>query len=88
MKNDLNTGWLNGPNEYQFYQLGFRPINGEGARHAPFQNNDALQSKKTRCKKGGCSGETDQVWMDWCEKNCGCSYEFRDGKWFMGSCPL
>jgi len=33
VRNGPNVGWVNGPNIYEFFQTGFRPINGAGNRH-------------------------------------------------------
>ncbi len=32
-----NTGWVNGPDVYEFFQAGFRLLNGNGAKHAPLE---------------------------------------------------
>jgi hypothetical protein len=87
IKGDPNTGWLNGPNAYQFYQLGFRPLNGEGAKHAPFANNDVLLSKDAFCKNR-CSAAIGDFWVNWCISNCGCSTQNRKDGVLVLSCPL
>lgn len=38
-----NRGWVNGPQKYQFYEGGFRPLNGQGSFHAPMRA-DGLKS--------------------------------------------
>ncbi|KAF1998956.1 hypothetical protein P154DRAFT_523583 [Amniculicola lignicola CBS 123094] len=43
VKEGPNQGWVNGPNAYQFYQGGFRPLNGDGSIHSPM-NGDGLRS--------------------------------------------
>ncbi|KAF4313370.1 hypothetical protein GTA08_BOTSDO01005 [Botryosphaeria dothidea] len=35
INNGPNKGWWNGPDYGQFYETGFRPLNGEGAKHEP-----------------------------------------------------
>jgi hypothetical protein len=42
VKDDPATGWVNGPDDYQFYQSGYRKLNGEGSRHAPLDGSNAL----------------------------------------------
>src|SRR5215469_8149299 len=29
------TGWVNGPDPYEFFQSGYRKLNGDGSKHAP-----------------------------------------------------
>ncbi|KAI9767671.1 MAG: hypothetical protein M1840_005542 [Geoglossum simile] len=44
VKNGPNTGWWSGEHADQFYQLGVRPLNGEGNKHTdkPFSPNEHL----------------------------------------------
>lgn len=42
VKDDPATGWVNGPDDYQFYQSGYRKLNGEGSRHDPLDGSNAL----------------------------------------------
>jgi hypothetical protein len=44
IKNQGNKGWENGPDTYQFYELGFRPLNAAGSRHDPFSGVNFLNS--------------------------------------------
>ncbi|KAL9617309.1 MAG: hypothetical protein Q9160_007889 [Pyrenula sp. 1 TL-2023] len=44
VKDSLATGWVNGPDDYEFFQLGYRPINGKGSKHkAQFGNDTPLE---------------------------------------------
>lgn len=47
--NQPNTGWVNGPHDFQFYQMGFRKKNDAGAKHAAFQVTDFLASGSPVC---------------------------------------
>ncbi|KAL8693852.1 MAG: hypothetical protein Q9218_001408 [Villophora microphyllina] len=47
VKEGPNTGWVNGPNPYQFYQGGFRPLNDAGAIHRPMTGK-GLQASVTK----------------------------------------
>ncbi|KAI9776492.1 MAG: hypothetical protein M1839_009526 [Geoglossum umbratile] len=48
IQNQGNTGWSNGPDDYQFYQVGFRPLNGPGSKHTTkFTGNDYLKDSFT-----------------------------------------
>jgi hypothetical protein len=42
VKDDPATGWVNGPDAYQFYQSGYRKLNGDGSKHGPLNAGDAL----------------------------------------------
>jgi hypothetical protein len=44
IKNQGNKGWENGPDDFQYYELGFRPLNAVGSKHDPFSGNDYLNS--------------------------------------------
>ncbi|KAI1085387.1 hypothetical protein F5B20DRAFT_587438 [Whalleya microplaca] len=44
IKGQGNKGWTNGPDDNQFYELGFRPLNGAGSNHDKFSGNDFLKS--------------------------------------------
>jgi hypothetical protein len=44
INNDPNTGWWNGPDYGQFYQVGFRPLNGQGSKHDAFDGNHYLDA--------------------------------------------
>ncbi|KAI1410407.1 hypothetical protein F5Y13DRAFT_202191 [Hypoxylon sp. FL1857] len=60
-QDDGATGWVNGPNDYQFYQIGYRSLNHAGALHSSFSANDALPQwcgdSKPKCDtcNGGAS---------------------------------
>ncbi|KAJ4350342.1 uncharacterized protein N0V89_008963 [Didymosphaeria variabile] len=43
VKNDPATGWVNGPDDYQFYQSGIRPLNGDGSKHGQLDGSNALK---------------------------------------------
>ncbi|KAI0006478.1 hypothetical protein F4779DRAFT_21990 [Xylariaceae sp. FL0662B] len=65
-------GWVNGPDDYEFYQIGYRSLNGNGALHSQFSGSDALTqwcgdskpkcdtcyggASKNRCTQGEFSG--------------------------------
>ncbi|KAI1778074.1 hypothetical protein F4818DRAFT_285045 [Hypoxylon cercidicola] len=38
----LATGWVNGPDDYEFFQIGYRAMNSHGALHSQFQDGDKL----------------------------------------------
>ncbi|KAI9772214.1 MAG: hypothetical protein M1840_000963 [Geoglossum simile] len=38
VKNGPNKGWANGPNDFEFFEGGFRPLNDQGAIHKPMSN--------------------------------------------------
>lgn len=44
MKDGPNKGWWDGPDYGQFYETGFRPLNGEGSYHTPFDGNSFLHA--------------------------------------------
>lgn len=43
IKNGPNTGWVNGPDDYEFFQAGFRALNGEGSKHGQLDGSKALK---------------------------------------------
>jgi hypothetical protein len=43
------SGWINGPNLYEFYQQGVRRLNDKSAKHAPFDNNYHLGYNQMWC---------------------------------------
>ena len=47
MKDDIHTGYVSGPDDKQFYQTGYRNLNGDGALHAPIDPKNALQEADT-----------------------------------------
>ncbi|KAI1139635.1 hypothetical protein F5Y05DRAFT_424552 [Hypoxylon sp. FL0543] len=55
------TGWVNGPDDYEFFQIGYRALNSAGALHSQFSGDDALQQwcgdSKPKCDtcQGGAS---------------------------------
>jgi hypothetical protein len=42
-------GWINGPNEYEFYQFGVRELNAQGAKHALWTNLEHLPYNQMWC---------------------------------------
>ncbi|XXH03994.1 hypothetical protein Hte_010403 [Hypoxylon texense] len=36
------TGWVNGPDDYEFFQIGYRALNGPSSLHSSFAPSDAL----------------------------------------------
>jgi hypothetical protein len=38
-----NTGWVNGPDVYEFFHAGYRLLHGNAAKHAPLDASNALQ---------------------------------------------
>ncbi|KAL7622783.1 hypothetical protein AAE478_006462 [Parahypoxylon ruwenzoriense] len=56
------TGWVNGPDDYEFFQIGYRSLNGGGSLHSKFSPDDALPqwcgNSKPKCDTcyGGGSG--------------------------------
>ncbi|OTA94074.1 hypothetical protein M434DRAFT_394977 [Hypoxylon sp. CO27-5] len=56
------TGWVNGPDDYEFFQIGYRALNGQGSLHSQFSGDDALPqwcgSSKPKCDTcmGGGNG--------------------------------
>ncbi|KAI9861758.1 MAG: hypothetical protein M1813_005107 [Trichoglossum hirsutum] len=43
------SGWINGPNFGEFYQVGVRKLNGQGAKHSNFADNNHLGYNQARC---------------------------------------
>ena len=58
VKDNPATGWVNGPDPYQFYQSGYRKLNGEGSKHAPLDGSKALPDASAG---GGGGGDAKEV---------------------------
>jgi hypothetical protein len=56
------VGWVNGPDDYEFFQMGYRSKNGDGKLHDNFNDGDEMQqfcgTEKPKCDTcfGGASG--------------------------------
>ncbi|KAI4861723.1 hypothetical protein F4820DRAFT_464437 [Hypoxylon rubiginosum] len=56
------TGWVNGPDDYEYFQIGYRALNSHGALHGAFGDGDGLPQwcgdAKPKCDTcmGGGSG--------------------------------
>ena len=66
VKNGPNKGWANGPNAYEFFEGGFRPLNDQSAIHKPMPNqplsapspttsSDPTKPSQTACYSGKVS---------------------------------
>ncbi|KAI0836640.1 hypothetical protein F5Y06DRAFT_100307 [Hypoxylon sp. FL0890] len=68
------TGWVNGPDDYEFFQIGYRALNGQGSLHSQFSGNDALpqwcgdsKPKCDTCMGGGNGNRCSQGEFSGCD---------------------
>ncbi|KAI1407400.1 hypothetical protein F5Y13DRAFT_206440 [Hypoxylon sp. FL1857] len=68
------TGWVNGPDDYEFFQIGYRALNGQGSLHSKFDGNDALpqwcgnsKPKCDTCMGGGNGNKCSQGEFSGCD---------------------
>ncbi|KAF2754207.1 hypothetical protein EJ05DRAFT_152625 [Pseudovirgaria hyperparasitica] len=59
IKNGPNKGWWNGPDYGQFYEAGFRPLNGEGSKHEAFSGDSTLNGPVARIFPSRSDGTID-----------------------------
>ncbi|KAI1381030.1 hypothetical protein F4677DRAFT_462136 [Hypoxylon crocopeplum] len=68
------TGWVNGPDDYEFFQIGYRSLNAQGALHSQFSADDALpqwcgndKPKCDTCMGGGNGNRCSQGEFSGCD---------------------
>ncbi|KAF2872928.1 hypothetical protein BDV95DRAFT_568343 [Massariosphaeria phaeospora] len=81
-----DAGWINGPNDNEFYQVGFRAVNGDGSKHDPITDAGFLGHRHVACQRKGSNPFADQYEIyisGWDDANYGKSIQSA-----MGACKL